>query len=82
MMMMKLKKSNRLSKTKYIEIYRSNIQRLTSFIVNLSQALVHSCLLNGCVSQVSERGRTMVSHVSVYASYTLSGHARPTPGKL
>lgn len=69
MMMMKLKKSNRLSKAEYIEIYRSNIRRLTLFIVNLSQVLLHSCLLNGCVSEVSERGRTIVSHVKVYALY-------------
>lgn len=34
MMMMKLKKSNGLSETKYIEIYPTNIQRLTSFIIN------------------------------------------------
>lgn len=59
MMMMKLKKSNRPSEAKYIEIYRSNIRRLTPFMVNLSQALLHSCLLNGCVSEVSERGERL-----------------------
>lgn len=63
MMMMKLKKSNRLS-----EIYPTNIQRLTSFIVNCLKQCSIGAFSMGVFHKVSEKGEYKCESREIYAS--------------